>query len=160
MTPPRPQAPTCLFFFCKIYLLDKGCMGETFFGELNCWKVFLFWPNAWVIAGFVMEFTVHTCFLFFHVLSLIEEELIYELGSFLLDRKGSHLLRDTHPCFFGFFSHAGYSGGLGRGPCAVQQVPVGQSFHVARGACASPKSVFSQFEGIIPLAWSFPCDSG
>lgn len=35
-------------------------MGETFFGELNCWKVFLFWPNAWVIAGFVMEFTVHT----------------------------------------------------------------------------------------------------
>ena len=38
-----------------------------------------------------------------------------------------------------FFSHVAYHRLLGRVPCAIEQVPAGQSFHVPQCAYASPK---------------------
>ena len=40
---------------------------------------------------------------------------------------------------FRFFSHANYHRIWGRVPCAIQQVPVGQSFHAPQCAYANPK---------------------
>ena len=69
-------------------------------------------------------------FFFFHLLSVVEAELIYKFArSFLLDNKGIQLYTHTHPFSFRFFSHIGDHRVLGRVLCARQQVPVGQSFH-------------------------------
>ena len=46
----------------------------------------------------------------------------------------------THPFFFRFFSHVDYHRILGRVPCAVQQVPIGQPFHIPQYAYANPKT--------------------
>ena len=45
----------------------------------------------------------------------------------------------THAFFFRFFSHLDYDRIVGRGLCAVQQVPTGQSSHVPQGAYANPR---------------------
>ena len=45
----------------------------------------------------------------------------------------------THPFSFRFFSRIDYHRMLGRVPCAIQQVPIGQSFHILQCAHADPK---------------------
>ena len=45
----------------------------------------------------------------------------------------------TYPFYFRFFSHIGYHRILGRVLCAIQQVPVGQTFHIPQCEYASPK---------------------
>ena len=44
----------------------------------------------------------------------------------------------THPLFFRFFSHIDYHRILDRVPCAIQQVPIGQSFHIPQFVCTNP----------------------
>ena len=44
----------------------------------------------------------------------------------------------THPFSFRLLSHIDDHRIVGRAPCARQQVPVGQSFHISQCACASP----------------------
>ena len=45
----------------------------------------------------------------------------------------------THPLSFRFFSHINHHRLLDRVPCAVQQVPIGQSLHIPQCADANPK---------------------
>ena len=53
--------------------------------------------------------------------------------------------------FFKFFSHIDYQRILGRVPCALQQVPVGQSFHIPQRAYASPKPPVHPFPLPVPF---------
>ena len=49
------------------------------------------------------------------------------------------LYRYTHPFFFRFFFQVDDHRTLGRVLCAIQQVPIGQSFHIPQCAHACPK---------------------
>ena len=61
------------------------------------------------------------------------------LWSFLLYNKVIQLYVYTHPFFFRFFSYMDHHRILGRVPCALQQVPVGRSFHIPQCTYANPK---------------------
>ena len=63
--------------------------------------------------------------------------LIYKVV--LLYNKTIQLFMCTHPFSFRFFSHTDDHGVLGSVLRAVQQSPVGPSFHRPQPACASPK---------------------
>ena len=52
-----------------------------------------------------------------------------------------------HPFFFRF-SHIDYHRILDRVPCAIQQVPIGKSFHIPQYVYASPKPLS------IPPCWA------
>ena len=49
------------------------------------------------------------------------------------------LYKYTHPFSFRFFSHIDYHRILGRILCAIQQIPVGQSFNKPQCAHTNPK---------------------
>ena len=55
--------------------------------------------------------------------------------------------------FYRFFSHEYYSRILGRVPCAIYQVPAGESFHTPQCAYASPKFP------VHPSPLLVPCDN-
>ena len=57
----------------------------------------------------------------------------------MLYNKVIQLYMYTHPCSFRFFSLIDYHRIWGRVLCAVQKVPVGQSFHRPQCARANPK---------------------
>ena len=60
----------------------------------------------------------------------IEYSSFTRLWSFLLYHEVIQLHGYTHPFFFRFFSYINHHGILGRAACAIQQVPLGQSFHI------------------------------
>ena len=57
--------------------------------------------------------------------------LIYNVGIISLYNKGIQLYMYIYPLFFRFFPHIDYHRILSRVVCAIEQVSVGQSFHIA-----------------------------
>ena len=47
----------------------------------------------------------------------------------------------THAFFFRFLSHVAHHRLFGGVPCTIQQVPIGQAFHIPQCAYANPKSI-------------------
>ena len=58
---------------------------------------------------------------------------------FLLYNKVIQLYMYTHLFFFGFFYCVNFCRTLDGVPCVIQQVPVGQSFHIPQCAYVNPK---------------------
>ena len=78
------------------------------------------------------------CSFFFHFLgSFIKVQLIYNVIVSALQQ--SDPVIHIYTFFFRCFSHIDYCRILGRIPCAIQQVPVGQLFHIPQYAHANPK---------------------
>ena len=69
----------------------------------------------------------------------------------MLYNKVVQLYIHTHPIHFRFFSHMDYYRILGRVLCAIQQVPVGQSFHIPQCAYACPKPPVHPFSLPVPF---------
>ena len=70
----------------------------------------------------------------------MEVQLIYSAGHSAVQQRDS-VIHIHLSILFQIFSHTDYHRILGRGPCPIQQVPVGQSFHIAQCAYANPKQV-------------------
>ena len=66
-------------------------------------------------------------------------------------RESIQLYMYTH---FRFFSHIDYPRKVGRVLCAVQQVPIGQLFHIPQCAYANPKPSVHPY---VNSGYSRPC---
>ena len=76
-------------------------------------------------------------FSFFKV--LLKYSWLTLLWSFRLYNKAIQLYMYTYPFSFRFFSHIDYHRILGRVPCVIRRVSIGQSFHIPQCAYANPQ---------------------
>ena len=92
--------------------------------ELSSWLVDLTCGRKGKSAGLL--FFSHICIYLKLYWSIVDSQ---GCDNFCYTTKTQFYL-DTHSFSFRFFSHIDDHGIVGRGPCALQQVPTGQSFHI------------------------------
>ena len=83
--------------------------------------------------------------------SFIEVLLIYDVPIVSAVQQSNSVTYIHTLFFFRFFSHIDYHRIFGRVPSAIQQVPIGQSFHIPQCAPASPKPPIHPYPPSCPL---------
>ena len=99
-------------------------------------------PGAWGFHPMRLVLSSQSIFFFFSWFffwSFIEVELIYKAVIICAVQQSDPVIHIHIIHSLWFFSHIDYHRILGRVPCAIQQVPVGQSFHIPQCAYANPK---------------------